>query len=92
MYNLNHLYQNFYHNGFDQINYVILQMYSSYPINNDILENYFHIYDEKQRFLTMEAIQNEIFKVNDFIKSEKYLNNVNKDIIKYENVEFNDER
>ena len=91
-YNLNHLYQNFFHNGFDQINYVILQMYSSYPINQDILENYFHIYDEKQRELTMEAIEKEIFKVNNFIQSEDYLNNENKDIIKYENVEFYDDQ
>ena len=90
-YNLIHLYQNFNHNGFEQINYIILQMYSSFPINNDILENYFHIYNEEQRILTMEAIQQEVFKVNNFIKSEKYLNNTNKDKIKYENVDINQE-
>ena len=87
-YNLNNLYQNFYHNGFDQINYVLLQMYSSYPINDDILENYFHIYDEEQRKLVIEALQKEISKVNDFMNSEKYLYNKNKDLIKYENVDF----
>ena len=87
-YNLNNLYQNFYHNGFDQINYVLVQMYSSYPINDDILENYFHIYDEEQRKLVIEALQKEISKVNDFINSEKYLYNKNKDLIKYENVDF----
>ena len=87
-YNLNNLYQNFYHNGFEQINYVILQMYSSYPINDDILENYFHIYNEEQRKLVIEALQKEISKVNDFINSEKYLYNKNKDLIKYENVDF----
>ena len=89
--NLTHLYQNFYHNGFEQINYVILQMYSSYPINDDILENYFHIYNEEQRILTMEAIQKEVFKINNFINSEKYSKNENKDIIKYENVDFDEE-
>ena len=87
-YNLNHLYQNFFHNGFDQINYVILQMYSSYFINYDILENYFHIYDEKQRHLTMQAIQNEVIKVNSFINSENYKKNPNKEKIKYENIDF----
>ena len=87
-YNLNNLYQNFYHNGFEQINYVILQMYSSYPINDDILENYFHIYDEEQRKLVIEALQKEISKVNDFVNSKKYLYNKNKDLIKYENVDF----
>ena len=90
-YNLNHLYQNFFHNGFDQINYVILQMYSSYFINYDILENYFHIYDEKQRHLTMQAIQNEVIKVNNFINSENYIKNPNKEKIKYENIDFTDE-
>jgi hypothetical protein len=89
--NLTHLYQNFYHNGFEQINYVILQMYSSYPINNDILENYFHIYNEEQRILTMDALQKEVFKVNNFIHSEKYLKSENKDIIKYENIDFKEE-
>ena len=59
-YNLNHLYQNFFHNGFDQINYVI-------------------------------AIQNEVIKVNNFINSENYLKNPNKEKIKYENIDFTDE-
>ena len=90
-YNLMHLYQNFFHNGFEEINYVILQMYSSYPINNDILENCFHIYNEEQRILTMDALQKEVFKVNNFINSEKYLKNENKDIIKYENIDFKEE-
>ena len=66
-------------------------MYSSYPINNDILENYFHIYNEEQRILTMESIQKEVFKINNFINSEKYSKNENKDIIKYENVDFDEE-
>ena len=90
-YNLMHLYQNFFHNGFEEINYVILQMYSSYPINNDILENCFHIYNEEQRILTMDALQKEVFKVNNFIHSEKYLKNENKDIIKYENIDFKED-
>ena len=88
-YNLNHLYQNFCHNGFDQINYVLLQMYSSFPINNDILENYFHIYDEKQRKLLLESLKSEVIKINNFIESENYFNNKNKYMIKYENVDFN---
>ena len=86
--NLNHLYHNFFHNGFDTINYIILQMYSSYPINNDILENYFHIYDEEQRKLVLNAIKKEVNKINNFINSEQYLLNEKKDIIKYENVDF----
>ena len=87
-YNLLNLYQNFIHNGFDLINYVILQMYGSYPINEDILENYFHIYDEKQRNLLLKAIEKEINKINSFLNSEKYYENENNSMIKYDKVIF----
>ena len=89
-YDLLCLYQNFLHNGFDLINYVILQMYGSYPINNDILENYFHIYDENQRNLLLKAIRKEIWKIDNFLNSEKYnyYEYENSSIIKYEKVIF----
>ena len=86
-YNLVHLYQNFYHNGFDMIEYVILQMYSSVPINDDILENYFHIYNEKQRAITLKAIVAEMKIINRFMNSDEY-NNCDKSLIKYDNVFF----
>ena len=87
-YDLINLYQNFYHNGFDLINYVILQMYGSYPINEDILENYFHIYDEKQRDLLMKAIESEINKINNFLNSINYYENENNSMAKYDKVIF----
>ena len=89
-YDLFCLYQNFVHNGFDLINYVILQMYGSYPINNDILENYFHIYDENQRNLLLKAIRKEIWKIDNFLNSEKYkcYENENNSMIKYDKVIF----
>lgn len=86
-YNLLNLYQNFIHNGFDLINYVILQMYGSYPINEDILENYFHIYDENQRNILLKAIEKEINKINSFLNSEKYYENESS-MIKYDKVIF----
>ena len=89
-YNLIHLYQNFAHNGFDMIEYVIIQMYSSFPINEDILENCFHIYDEKQRIITLKAIVAEMKKINRFLGSEEY-NNCDKNVIKYDNVFFEDD-
>ena len=89
-YNLIHLYQNFYHNGFDIIEYVIIQMYSSFPINEDILENCFHIYDERQRNITLRAIVAEMKKINKFLNSEEY-NNCDKNLIKYDNVIFEDD-
>ena len=87
-YDLIHLYQNFYHNGFDMIEYVIIQMYSSFPINDDILENYFHIYDEKQRANTLKAIVAEMKIINRFMNSDEYNNNCDKNKVKYENVFF----
>ena len=87
-YNIINLYQNFCHNGFDLINYVILQMYGSYPINEDILENNFHIYDEKQRILVLEALTKEVSKINKFLNSEIYYEIENNSILKYDNVIF----
>ena len=89
-YNLIHLYQNFAHNGFDMIEYVLIQMYSSFPINEDILENCFHIYDEKQRIITLKSIVAEMKKINKFLSSEEY-NNCDKNVIKYDNVFFEDD-
>ena len=89
-YNLVHLYQNFHHNGFDMIEYVIIQMYSSFPINEDILENCFHIYDENQRRITLKAIVAEMKKINKFLNSEEY-NNSDKNTIKYDNIIFEDD-
>ena len=85
-YDLLNLYQNFYHNGFDLIEYVIMQMYSSFPINEDILENHFHMYDEKQREVTLKAIVCEMKKINIFLSSKEYINNCDINKIKYENV------
>ena len=90
-YDLINLYQNFYHNGFDMIEYVIVQMYSSSPINEDILENDFHIYNEKQRKNTLKAIVSEMKKINKFLNSDEYNNNLDKNKIKYDNVVFEED-
>ena len=87
-YDLTNLYKNFYYNGFDMIEYVIIQMYSSFPITDDILENYLHIYDEKQRIKTLKAIVTEMKIINRFMNSDEYNNYFNKNIIKYDNVIF----
>ena len=87
-YGILNMYQNFYHNGFEMIEYVILQMYSSMPINDEILENHFHIYDEKLRSTVLKSIVYEMKKINEFLNSEEYNNFIEKDKIKYENVAF----
>ena len=90
-YGLLNYYQNFYHNGFELIEYVILQMYGGYPINDDILENCFHVYDEEQRKNILKAIVCEMKKINKFLVSEEYNNNQNMELIKYENIIFYNE-
>ena len=91
-YGLMDLYQNFYHNGFDLINYVILQMYSDSPLSDDILENNFHIYNYEKRSLLLKALMSEMKKINYFLSSNEYNNNPNKDLIKYENIIFEDKK
>ncbi len=39
--------ENFSHNGFERLDYIYLQMFSSYPITKEVLKNDFHIYDEQ---------------------------------------------
>ena len=87
-YELMDLYPNFIHNGFDLINYVILQMYSDNPINDDILENCFHIYNYEKRIIVLKALETEMKKINYFLDSNEYYNSSNKDRIKYENIIF----
>ena len=77
------LYHNFCHNGFDIIEYVILQMYSKMPITDYILENHFHIYEKNDRNAILEALINEKQRIDIFINSEDYF--LNKRYYKYEN-------
>jgi len=91
-YGLLNFYQNFYHNGFELIEYVILQMYGGYPINDEILENCFHVYEEEQRKKILKAIVSEMKKINEFLISDEYNNNENMDYAKYENIIFCNEQ
>ena len=86
--NLLNFFQNFYHNGFNLINFVMIQMYSSEPIDEVILENCFHIYEAKQREIVLKSIMEEKNKINFFLNSYEYLNFEFKDIIKYEDITF----
>ena len=89
-YHLIGLYYNYFQNGFDIINFVLLQMFSNYyEINENILENCFHIYNIKDRFLVMEALLNEKNIINSFINSDKYKKNNNSSNLTYDNLIFN---
>ena len=68
-YNLLHLYDNFYHNGFNLINFVILQMYTKYSINDDIIQKCFRIYKKKDRYFVLDALFNEVKEINIFFST-----------------------
>ena len=87
-YNLLKFYQNFYHNGFEIINYVMAQMYSSDPIDEFILENCFHIYEKQDREKVLKCLLNEKNKINYFLDSKEYLQFNSKHNIKYEDIIF----
>ena len=91
-YNLSNFYQNFYHNGFNLLNFIILQMYSSEPIDEDILENCFHIYEVEQREIVLKCIKEEKNKIDFFLNSNEYLNYESKDIINYEDIIFEEDK
>lgn len=74
-YTLMNLYYNFYQNGFDLINFVLLQMFSkNLRINDHILENYFYIYNSNERLLLLKSLENEKNKINSFLNSRNQNN------------------
>ena len=87
-YDLNNFYQNFFHNGFDLINYVLAQMYSTEPIDELILENCFHIYEKSDREKVLKCLLDEKNKINYFLDSNEYLQFNLKHNIKYEDIIF----
>ena len=88
--NLMRFYQNFYHNGFELIEYILIQMYSSFPINDEILENCLHIYDENDRNKVLKSIVNEMKKINVFVNTKEYVSTPDNIKIKYENIQLED--
>jgi hypothetical protein len=89
-YDLIHLYYNFSQNGFDLINYVLLQMFSNFfAINDYILENCFHIYNKNDRIVLLKSLNIEKNKIISFIKSDKKgFQNHNSDLI-FEDINLN---
>ena len=71
-YRIYHLYNYFYHNGFDLINFVILQMFTKFVINDEIIQKSLHIYNKKDRYLVLDALFNEVKEINIFFSSNIY--------------------
>ena len=72
-YNIKELCSYFINNGFDIVEYIILQMISRFPINDYILEKDMHINDDNDRKKILIILNNEVNKIYKFLKSEEYL-------------------
>ena len=51
--------ENFIHNGFDQIDYIFIQLFSNFKFNNEILNDYMHIYSEKDKKRVIHKLYEE---------------------------------
>ena len=68
--NLTHLKENFISNGFDRIEYFIIQMFSSYPINDNILKNELKINNEKDRDIILFKLNRDIKRILQKLKNQ----------------------
>ena len=55
--------ENFIHNGFDQIDYIFIQLFSNFKFNKEILNDYMHIYSEKDKRKVIKKLYEEKRKV-----------------------------
>lgn len=84
MYNLPHLRKNFLHNGFDSFEFFILQMFSSFPLDDQMIEDCLHVYSKKERKIVLSILNREVMIINN-----KLLNISNMDTKSYDS-EFMD--
>ena len=82
--NLKSLCTNFMNNGFDILEFIILQMFSRFPINDYILEKNMYISDYNDRKKILMILNNEVNKINKMMSSEEYLSYTLNRRIKYE--------
>ena len=57
--NLMEFKENFIHNGFDQIEFILIQLFSSFAFNKDILNDYMHIYSERDKNKVIKKLYEE---------------------------------
>ena len=82
--NLYHLKNNFVLNGYDKMEYFVLQMFSSIPINEEILKNELKISCEKERDIILFQLNKDIKKILKIIYKKEYFYNKKIDNIKKE--------
>ena len=55
--------ENFIHNGFDQIDYIIIQLFSYFKFNKETLNDYLHIYSESDQKKVIKKLYEEKRKI-----------------------------
>jgi len=85
--NLPHLRKNFLHNGFDSIEYLILQCFSIYLVDESLLENHLHVYNKGDRKKILSQLAKDLNIINKKICNQS-INLNNFDLLsEYENPE-----
>jgi hypothetical protein len=79
---LPNLRKHFIHNGFDSMEYFILQMFSLHPVDDAFLEDYLHIYTKKDRRGILSQLANETKML-----SSRLYNNSNMNSFVFENTD-----
>ena len=51
--------ENFIHNGFDQLEYVLLQLFSKYTFDKEVMNDCFHLYNEKDKIDVLNKLYQE---------------------------------
>ena len=88
---------NFIHNGFDRIEFIIIQQFSKYAFDKKILNEYLHVYidrDKNKLLNILQMIKNNLaneFGINFELKEEIKENNTNQKPA-YEVFEFSDNK
>ena len=77
--------ENFIHNGFDQIEFILIQLFSCFCFNKEILNDYLHIYNDNDKIRVIKKLYEE--KRN--ISKEIGINYNEKEVYNILNEEFN---
>ncbi len=78
---LSYLKENFIHNGFEYIDYIIIQLFSKYNFDDESLIEYLHIYNEDDRKKVLRTFLREKYKIcNDLNITFEDKSNINLNI------------
>ena len=72
--------ENFIHNGFDQIEFILIQLFSCFAFNKEILNDYMHIYSDKNKKKVITKLYEEKKKLANLMGID-YNNNEVKQIL-----------